>query len=413
MWKLVFLLMLVSPLSAQTLESFIQKALKHSPVLKGQTYKTNSSKEQYLKESIFKKNPVLSFSYQNVPLSSWPSLDQHGMSGINLMVSQNISFPWESSYRKDSLYNKYLSQKQKESDIKKGLIREITFVYHKLYFQYKKVEILRENKKALGDIVKVARALVSVNKMNSSQLLKIEADISIIENQILQSDAKLKKAQALMEKMCGISLPWQGASAKDWMVKSSAVKVVDELNIKQHPLYKTLSFRTKAQRAKLAYEKGKMFPGITLSGGYTLRQQVAGKDGEDFISFKASMPLPLYYPLKEKHSISAAESQVRALREDLRNIELMLKTSWQGEKESSKQLLKAYQNFEQEVIPKYFAAYKAQLGALSSGTVSLLDVLDAYRKYLNVSIKQAELYRNLQISIAKLEYLSSQAKENK
>ena len=119
------------------------------------------------------------------------------------------------------------------------------------------------------------------------------------------------------------------------------------------------------------------------------------------------MPFPAYYPLKEKHTIAAQESKRKSVSEEARQVKLMLETTWRGEKEKSVNLFQAYQNFENEVLPKYKASYEANLGALSSGTVTLLDVLDAYRKYLDISIKQAGLFKELQISIANLNYLAT------
>ena len=163
-------------------------------------------------------------------------------------------------------------------------------------------------------------------------------------------------------------------------------------------------------------KKQKFFPGFTLEGTYIERTSIPGKDaGENFYTLRLSIPIPLYYPLKERHSIAAAEKGWQSAKEKQREVELKLEALWEGEKQKAHKLLGAYQNYENEILPKYLAAYKAHLLSLVSTKVNLLDVLDTYRQYLNVSIKEAELYLNLRESILMLNYLArgSSTKENK
>ena len=79
---------------AQSIEELLDIAFNNSPILKSQYHRMNAAKESYKKESIFKNNPVLSFSYSNVPLSDWPSLNKHAMSGFSIGISQYIATPW-------------------------------------------------------------------------------------------------------------------------------------------------------------------------------------------------------------------------------------------------------------------------------------------------------------------------------
>ena len=392
------------PALAQELNFFTELALKHSPLLNKQAYQTNFSKEKHLAQSLFTKNPVLSLSYQNIPVSSWPSFGRHVMSGINITLDQELAFPWVDVHRKDTLYQKYLSEKARLLDIKKSILLGITSLYHDLHFFYRLRSILMKNKKTLKSIINISRILVSVNKMNSSQLLKVEADIAILENQILQTRASIANVRAKMENSCGVEIKW--TQGQNWLIKSKQIQIPKDFQIDDHPLYKSALLRLRSEKSQAVLEKARLFPGITLSMGYTFRKEVQNRDsGEDFISLKASMPLPFYYPLKEAHAISAQEAKSKMVSEELKQIKLALQTSWRGELVRSQNLFQAYVNFETEVLPKYQASYQASLRTLPSGTVSLLDVLDSYRKYLDVSIKQAELFRKLQLSIAKLKYL--------
>ena len=402
------------PIPAQELKFFKELAFEHSPLLKKQTYQITFSREKYLAKSLFTENPMLSLSYQNIPASSWPSFGRHVMSGISITLSQKLAFPWVDHYRKDVFRQKYLSEKEKLLDTKKSLILSIDSLFHTLHFFYQLEAIYKEIKETLHGIVNVARSLVAVNKMNSAQLLRIDADIAILENQILQTRAAIAKAQAEMENLCGVKITWNRNNPQNWLTRSREVKIPKNFQMDAHPLYKNALSRLQSKRSQTVLEKANLFPGITLSAGYTIRQEIQDRDlGEDFISLKASIPLPFYYPLKEAHVISAQEANSKFAFEEMKQVRLMLQTSWSGESMRSQDLLKAYASFETEVLPKYKASYQANLGALPSGEITLLNVLDSYRKYLDVLIKQAELFKELVLSLAKLRYLVSNAEDTK
>ena len=393
---------------ALSIEELLDIAFNNSPILKSQYHRMNAAKESYKKESIFKNNPVLSFSYSNVPLSDWPSLNKHAMSGFSIGISQYIATPWEDTSRKMALYNKYLSDKEALGEAKNLLAFQIQSTYHNIFFLHKKREILNKNRKVFQDISKLAEALVSVNKMNSSQLLKLKADIFIINNKIIELDGEISNSQTSMEKLCGLTIDWNitDESKNRWIDTENAKDIPIKFNVKEHPLYKKIFAQYKSQVAVFQLEKAKLNPGITLGLDYRIRQEIPGKsEGDDFISLKASSPIPLFYACKDRHSIKAAEEKENESREVLRTIEIDLKSKWKGASIIHSKLLISFLSYEREVLPGYWSAYLAQLASLSAGTLNLLDVLDTYRLYLNASLEHARIYRDLMISKLKLNYL--------
>ena len=258
-------LCLVRALSAQSLEFLTREGLKHSPVLRSYSLERQRSKKLHARESIFTENPKFSYGYQNIPTSSAPSksaLGEYPMSGISLGLSQKLAFPWESSTRKDIFWNKYLSFQEKEKEARRNFIRQIELLYHRLHFQYKKRNIIQSSKKSLGSIVKLARTLVSVSKMSVANLLKVEADFSILENQLLEIEAEIGRLQAQLEGICGLKIKWKKNDGKRWLVKSKNIRIPEHWNKKKHPLFKALSFASAEAQAHYSHEKAKIFPRI-------------------------------------------------------------------------------------------------------------------------------------------------------
>ncbi|MFC1671262.1 TolC family protein, partial [Spirochaetota bacterium] len=226
--------------NTQPVKYFVVKALKNSPMVKAQSYKVLSSKYKYRSESILQKNPVFSFNYQNVPLVEWPTLNSHAMSGIVLGLSQYIASPFESYYRKKVAQKIYLSDVESLNEVRNNLAFQVQSTYHKLQFLHEKKKILRDNLLVLKDILKIAESLVSVNKMSSSNLLKIRADSSILKNKIIEVEGDIISMRSTMEKLCGLAVDWSNFEKGNskWIDKKKARVVPRGFHFKNHPIYK-------------------------------------------------------------------------------------------------------------------------------------------------------------------------------
>ena len=117
---------------------------------------------------------------------------------------------------------------------------------------------------------------------------------------------------------------------------------------------------------------------------------------------------PLFFPLRQSKKVEAAKEGMEEANQNLLQTETSLRTSWEGEYQLAKKLLDVYNRYHSDTVLRYFASYKAMLGSLPSSRVTLLDVLDSYRAYLDVSIKEAESYRDLMKSVSMLIYLAGE-----
>jgi len=396
-----------------TVEDYIENALLFNPAITGAGQSRNRYKNLYEKERALPDNPVLSAAYQNVPLNTFPALDQSQMSSVTLSLSQKIPSPGEAKFRYQMAYWNYIGEFYQYWEVRNQIILKVKFTYHNLNFLYQKKSILFQSEKALLNIVSVARAMVSVNKMNSSHLLKLEADLSVLKNKLLELESQIVSAGAKLEEISRLKPPVYKENLTQtsvWLKPADLVKLPEGFHYRNHPLYLAMEAALIREQSVTGYAKSKALPGVTLSASYSFRSEIQGMStGEDFISFKVSTPLPVYYAGKERKEVKASENHMEEIRSKKKELELALVSGWKGESEKAKLLLASYKGYERDVIPRYFASYNALLGSLSAGTVTLLDVLDSYRLYLSSVISQAELYRNLRYSTSIMEYYLSSA----
>ncbi len=392
-----------APSQPQELERLLKAALAFNPGLHAAEEHSLAAKQKYRAETMFTQNPVLSVSYQNIPLPDFPALDAHAMSSLTFSASQMLNLPHETFYRRETAEMEYRIRDEAVQDSSLRLIYTVSQLYYEYIFQVETKRILEENRSTLGNIVSVARSLVAVNKMHSSQLLKLEADLSILTNRIYRTEAQMQKTIEAIYQMTGTRPVEPKPGKKSASVES--LSIPDGFDWKEHPAYRQGKAAVQREEAALSHEKAALFPAITVAATYSIRAEIPGKDaGDDFIGFRVSAPLPAYYPIRENRLIAAKEASLNAARHRLDEIELSLRQGFQGEKELAERLLLAYLNFEGDALPRYLASYRAQMSSFSAGTVGLLDVLDSYRLYLNVEIETAQTRRDLLTSLARLDY---------
>ncbi|MDH5720845.1 MAG: TolC family protein [Spirochaetia bacterium] len=386
---------------------FIEKAFENSLSLKSDSHMKDKAEFSYKSESYFLNSLQLETGYNNAPLSSWPSLSSHAMSNISVGISQNIAMPWESELRSSASFENYLSETEKYNHQKNILAFNVVNLYEETLFIQTKKKILKENASALGKILKTARSLTAVNKMASSQLFKIEADIAFLETQILQLDAELEKKRFNLRALCNYDFDWNKieASSLEWMNKSEKTVLSEDFSAENTSFVKFYQKLYESQKIKESLSYASLLPSVKIGIKYTIRQEIPEKDtGEDFISIQASMPLPLHYAYKDRHKISESGAIAKSYYEKWQDAKQNLLLGWQGERKKAVKLKEAYEKNEIIVLPKYLASYKAQVAALSAGNLTLIDVLDSYRKYLDASLEQAKLYLVLRKSIALLDF---------
>ena len=276
-----------------------------------------------------------------------------------------------------------------------------------------KKSILEENYSSLENIIRLVRSLVEVNKISATQLLVLEGELSVLQNQIYQNLAEITKSKFMLEELCASSFNWDtfDQSSYKQYLNIDVNAIPKEFKFQDHSLFKIAQINLNLAKTKVSSIKSKLFPEVSVDLEYGIRQKVdILNHGDNMISVGISTPIPIYYPLKEKYAIQEAKINENIALEELRKIEIQLTSLWSSESNRINDLLQSYNILKDKAIHQYLGAYKAQLSILPYGTINLLDVMESYRRYLDISMNLNELYLNLKISLTYLEYLIEQKK---
>jgi outer membrane protein TolC len=174
-------------------------------------------------------------------------------------------------------------------------------------------------------------------------------------------------------------------------------------------LYRKAQSEVRAQQAMVSLSRSTLFPEVKVSAAYMFRKSVAGSSmGEDMVAVSASTPLPVFYPLKNKHEIEAQEKRLQAAERLLVETERQLEAQVAAETARLKTLLASAENYAKAILPAHSSAHRSHLANINLMGGSAAEALIAYRMYLTAGEERLRQLRKANSALFKLEYLMTQ-----
>jgi len=178
---------------AESLSDLINQALEVSPKLKMLEMKKLAASNRVEQNSNL-PDPVLGFGFMNLPVNSF-SLDQEPMTGIGVGLSQAFPFPGKLSDQAE-VNNKDVDITQQEiNDTRNEVRKNVIKSYDELLFYRKSVALAEQSKDLLNNITEVVRTKYAVSTASQQNLLKVELEITNLNEKI--EDLKSKEKSPL------------------------------------------------------------------------------------------------------------------------------------------------------------------------------------------------------------------------
>jgi len=399
---------------AEPLEYYNQLAEVNSPRLMAQQANAAAAKSNYLKESFLKENPDLMIGLMNVPVNSFPALNRDQMSGFVVGFSQKIALPWEDHYRKESgRYRAEFEERDKEL-LKSSLLWEIAEKHNSLHYAYHRHNSLKEARTLLKSNLNILSHSVKLIKNIVPQILEARANLTTLDNEIITLEYEIEKLWLEFETLCGTNFPHEFSTdeKKIWLTNFTKLVGAENFSPLDNLQYRKMHSENEAQLAMLSLSKSSLFPEVTLSAAYIVRQPVPGMSmGDNMVTISASTPLPIFYPLKNKHEIEAQGEKVKYAEQILRETRLQIETTWRSEKLKLESLRRTIENYTNSILPAHSSAHKAHLATATAQGMGITEALQAYQLYVLANQERLKMIRDYHSSYYKLQFLSAGVKK--
>ena len=398
----VFLLLTTPALMAQEdLNGYLKTAAENNPGLKARFSEYMAALEIVPQVKAL-PDPQVAFGYFIQPVETRVGPQQ-------FKISASQMFPWMGTLKaKENLAVQAAKVKlEMFEEAKSKLFNEVRAVYFNTYFNFKAIEITKENIDILHTFSRLANVKFESGVVSAVDEYRIEIEIGELENHL----ASLKDQQVLLEVMFNNLLNRENNNPVKvpkllWdddlpLTKQAAL---DAVNLSNHQLL-SLDFQQAALkfREEVAANMGK--PSFMIGIDYTVvgkgENNLAGKD--IFMFPHIGITVPLYrnkYKAMVQEVVYRAEAKENEKAEKINKLETLFEKGW-------KQYLDAIRRVELFTSQLILANKSARIleTDYATGNKNFEEVLRMERKVLKFNLELEKARADKQAAIAFINYL--------
>jgi cobalt-zinc-cadmium efflux system outer membrane protein len=308
---LAYFLCLVNPLSGTShaqeeliLDSLITEALRANPDLSAARLRYEAFQAKVPQVGSW-PDPMFKATVSNLPVDSW-ALDRTPMSGIELMLTQNIPFPGKLGFKKNAARNLAEKATKDYESARDFVISELKQNYYQLYLLDESIEITQRNKQLLQEFADIASTRYSVGKGLQQDVLMAQVEVSRMTDKLLSLEEARKTTKARINVLLDRDI--QDHLGKSQPLSFEELPFSEEqlhnLALASNPALQGMDFLVKANESSYHLARREYWPDFSFSVSYRLRDEVNMDPvrGKDFFSASAGINIPLYFWSKQKMS---------------------------------------------------------------------------------------------------------------
>lgn len=395
---------------AQTdsLSSLINEALKVSPKLKMLEMKKLAASNRVEQNSNL-PDPVLGFGFMNLPVNSF-SLDQEPMTGIGVGLSQAFPFPGKLSDQAEA-NNKDVDITQQEiNDARNEVRKNVIKSYDELLFYRKSIALTEQSKELLNNIAEVVRTKYAVSTASQQNLLKVELEITNLNEKIEDLRSKEKSQLSILNSLLlrSADSEIQTGDFPEINYEDFTVTALSDSAIKYRPFLEGIKEAQQKEEIKKSLVEYEYYPNFNVGVLYTFRDKIAATNTplNDFISFSMGISLPLNYGGKVSSKVEETESMQKFYQEQYNMSLQVLQSSFGTSVAKLNSLRNRIKLIEEGSLIQANENLKTTLTSYQVGQVDFLNVIDAQNSLLKIENDLYRLKTDYLNELAELEFLT-------
>jgi cobalt-zinc-cadmium efflux system outer membrane protein len=268
-------------------------------------------------------------------------------------------------------------------------LREIAYrvrsSYADLVREEAESEMSREMKARYDDTIRLSRARFSAGEISEAELRKIELEGLVYDRAVVDAQTELELARQSLAELLGFgtstALPGKVVDAEDPREPPSMTALTDRALAGRPDLRAAEQGRAVAE-ASLTAARREAYPDPSLGVAYTHSGFTVSGDNPNSLALTLSMPLPLF----DRNQANVALSQIEQKRADNDAARIKLQIEYEVAEAVKKldRASKLLDMYEQGgMLGRAENALKVAERSYKSGAISLLELLEAQRTYLD------------------------------
>jgi outer membrane protein TolC len=387
--------------SSLTLEQLVGAAMRENPQLKSMRAKWEAMKERPAQERTL-PNPMLTYSGMDmIDGGTWPDTQEK-----RIMVQQE--FPWFGKLGlKGKVAEKDAESMQREYEaMQREVIMMVKESYFDLYATQRALSITRGEEDVLKQMQKIAEAKYGVGEITQQDVLKAQAEISMLKARILELEQQQTVLKAKLNQLLNrrADSPLGLAVTEPQREFEFQADQLFGLAEKNRPEIKQARAQIERSQRERDLMKKEFFPDYRLGVEY----RNVGVDWSDFsrsdnmVMFTVGIDLPIWQT-KYRAGVREANKMIESTTAALEVAETQ--TSYDVQDASFKLLTarRSLDLYKSALVPQAEARFNASEAGYRTGKVDFLDLLESERFLLNARVMAVMAEGNVGMQLARLE----------
>ncbi|MCP4633426.1 MAG: TolC family protein [candidate division Zixibacteria bacterium] len=392
------------------LDSLITEALKANPDIIAADYELQSKKYSVSATGQL-PDPQFSIGFLNLPHSSL-SFNETPMSGISVGISQK--FPWISKLTNQ---RKIAGLKYEISGINKHanqlrVIRMISAAYYEYSYWLEVEKIIEHNKDLIEGLINTAQTRYSNGYGSAKDVYNSQISLTKLEYYQLEIENRKRDALLLLSQLLDIDYSQSGLKdLKAHLPEISALKdpaFYMESAFRNNPGYNMSGKKTKLSKKKYNLSKAAYMPDLTIGVEYRFRENAPMDilEGEDFLSARLLMNLPLWFLSKQRNEVMAAKKMVLSAEAEDHSMKNRIEKEISVLYSELRRLSKSVNLYENMLIPRAESALESVEIAYRVDKGDFHELIDAQIQMLNFQLDRLKIVNDYNQTLAMLRELT-------
>ena len=358
-------------------------------------------------------DPMLTLGLANLPTNSF-SFTQEPMTGKIVGLSQAVPFPGKLSAVADVASKDADIVSEEYKDARNEIVKNVSQNYYELIFVRKAIDVANENLKLLSEIKKVVSANYSVSKASQQNVLKVELEITNLNDKIEELKSKENSIIAMLnaQVLRSQDVPIITDSLPAFNYYNFSQQQLDSLAVHNRPFLTGIDMAKQKSELQENLAKYDYLPNFNFSVQYSQRDKIAKTNTplDDFLTFMVGVSLPLNYGGKVSSKVEETEA-MQNMYDEQYNLSLQMLNSNFGTSISKlNSLQKRINLIEDAQLPQAQQTFASTLSSYQVGQVDFINVIDSQNKLYQAETNLYRLKTDYLKEIAEVKFLTGTKK---
>lgn len=358
------------------LAALIEEALARNPDVKGAQEALTAARSRPDQVRSL-SNPMVAVGYTN---DGWaPTLGSMPMTTLAFVATQDLPYPGKRRLRGEIASLEADQVEEQLARVALNTVARVRRAYYSLLLARDLLELIREQQEIWKQIEGVARARYVVGQGAQQDVLRVQIEVTRIEQLRAEQDAELETARAELNRLLDrpAEAPLETPASLGLGKREGTL---DEVLVRletMSPELKSTLISVERERRAVDLARKEFKPDLTLQGAYMNR---GGLDPMWQAGVGVSLPL---YRKRISAGVAEAEAQARASERLVESTRLQLRFRTQERMAQLRATEKIAQVYDQGVIPQDRMSVEAAVASYQTGKVPFVAVLEALTTLYN------------------------------